>query len=198
MTADEGKTSTIHPYKYYVREFTPEGEDLRQIQGSSEKYVRIDPDGRFSDHDSYQKNVKSIIFSLAVSDDMIFVHFSSDKMYLDIYDMVGKRLNQASIVIPEDDPVLRPFMLQAVEDKGYFYDSYLPRPETIDVNNPPNPIVVQFRLKQQKGIHWIRLTIQSRNTFFSLPEAECLSTRNAQQEKVNVCLAKTARVMLLV
>lgn len=139
------KIYIAHPYEYTIREFSLRGKELQQIKGKSCFFVPSNPAKKFNPTVSPAEFFGSLIKSVLIWNDLIFVFFgnlSSHKIYIDIFTLDGEQVNESSIVFKGHNAAFGRFFLTSASN-GYFYSYYQPEPKSpIDL---ANPIIIKYK-----------------------------------------------------
>jgi hypothetical protein len=140
-----------HPLEYTIREFSPEGKELRQIEGKSSLFTRSDPAKKFSGGVTPAEFFGSFIKSILIANDLLIVFFlptlNSKEIYSDIFTLDGKQINDESIIFKEHNRTMVRFLL-AVASNGYFYSYYQPEPESL--LEVANPVLIKYKFLPYK------------------------------------------------
>jgi len=141
------KIYIAHPYEYAIREFSLDGKELRQIKGKLRFFSPTDSAKKFDININIPPSefLGSLIKTFLIWDDLLFVFFgrlNSQEMYMDIFRLDGKQINESSIAFKGSRAALPVFYL-AIAPNGYFYSHYQPEPKSpLEV---PNPIMIKYK-----------------------------------------------------
>lgn len=148
----QNKLYLIHPYQYAIREFNLFGKETKLMHESSNYFIEYDSSKEFNPISITPKEYfKSATNGIKIWNDLIFLSFLSiekNKLYLDIYNLEGKKVIQNTIALPEKYFDRKDYFPLWVDINDHFYASYL-NLNDVEKQYGGNPTIIQYEFSPQ-------------------------------------------------
>lgn len=139
----------IHPFQFAIRKFSLKGKMEKIYKLHSDNFVPYDSTTQFNPRMVDPKTYFASIFNgIRISGNLFFLSYLNklnDKLYLDVYSLNAKKINNNSLVIPDKLNTGNIYFPMDITPDGFFLMAY--QPKSIADETLPNPEVIFYEPK---------------------------------------------------